>query len=116
MAEAEPAASQPILVGSTEAATHLLVNRTTARPVVLYTGDPIPGSAAAFGIETMVDVKLTSKGLTMAKDWGVSTADIKYNLFFALPNLNTDQINFIAQSSGGFTCSRQAGGIIADIM
>ena len=109
MTEAEPAVSQPILVGST--ATHLL-NRT----VVLYTGDPIPGSAAAFGIETMVDVKLTSKGLTMAKDWGVSTADIKYNLFFALPNMNTDQINFIAQTSGGFTCSRQAGGIIADIM
>ena len=113
MAEAEPAASQPILVGST--ATHLLV-QTTARPVVIYTGDPVPGSAAAFGIESMVDVKLTSKGLTMAKNMGVSTADIKYNLFLALPNMNTDQINFIAQTSGGFTCSRQAGGIVADIM
>ena len=83
---------------------------------MIYTEDPVPGSAAAFGIETMVDVKLTSKGLTMAKDWGVSNADMKYNLFLALPNMNTDQINFIAQTSGGFTCSRQVGGIIEDIM
>ena len=75
-----------------------------------------PRNATGFGIETMVDVKLTSKGLTMAKDWGVSNADIKYNLFFALPNMNTDQINFIAQTSGGFTYSRQVGGIIEDIM
>ena len=52
----------------------------------------------------------------MAKDWGVSTADIKYNLFFALPNMNTDQINFVAQTGGGFTCSRQADGIIEDII
>ena len=111
-----PSQPIPILVGSTEAAAHLLVNQTPATPVVLYTGDPVPGSAAAFGIETMVDVKLTSKGLTMAKNMGVSTADIKYNLFLALPNMNTDQINFIAQTSGGFTCSRQVGGIIEDIM
>ena len=52
----------------------------------------------------------------MAKEAGVSNADIKYNLFLALPNMNTDQINFIAQTGGGFTCSRQTGGMIEDIM
>ena len=113
----ESPSSQPILVGSTKAATHLLANRTTATPVVvLYTGDPVPGSAAALGIENMVNVKLTSKGLTLAKQVGVSDADMKYNLFLAIPNMNTDQINFVAQTGGGFTCSRQAGGIIEDII
>tara|TARA_Y100000996_G_scaffold337740_1_gene274481 strand:- start:333 stop:674 length:342 start_codon:yes stop_codon:yes gene_type:complete len=104
--------SEPIPVGSTEAAAHLLADRKTATPVVLYTGDPVPGSAAALGIENMVNVKLTSKGLTLAKQVGVSDADMKYNLFLAIPNMNTDQINFVAETGGGFTCSRQAGGII----
>ena len=111
-----PSQPIPILVGSTEAAAHLLVNQTPATPVVLYTGDPVPGSAAALSIECVTNVKLTSKALTMAKEAGVSNADIKYNLFLALPNMNTDQINFIAQTGGGFTCSRQTGGMIEDIM
>ena len=77
---------------------------------------PLPGSAAAMKIEGMTNVRLTPKGLTMAKEMHVSEADINYNLFLALPNNNApDQINFFGMTGGGFTCSRQQGGIIKSI-
>lgn len=94
---------------------------TTASPQSIDDGAfviqtiPLPGSAAAMKIESMVNVRLTSNGLTMAKEMRISEADIKYNLFLAFPNMDTDQINFLGMTGGGFACSRQQGGIIKSV-
>ena len=99
-----------IVVSSPESAFEAL--RSNNR-VVLFTGDPVEGSAEAMNIKEMCYVRLTTEGQRMIANHGVSNADARGQIL-CVPKEN-DQVQFVGPVGGGFQTSVAHGGLIESV-
>ena len=105
--DANTDAMKAIVVSSPKAASEALLSNKT---VILYTGEPVEGSAEAMNIKEICYVWLTEHGRKKITSHGVSANDSKCQIL-CIPTA-PDQVKYMGMSGGGFQTSITEGGLI----